>query len=213
MTVRPTAPSPVPREPDDVLPPSHRQRADPLPWERLDREGERAFEAFSCYRDMPRGARSLRRVGRTLGKSQALIDRWSSGWQWTSRVAAYDGERDREVRAAHAAAAAELVERQLATARLAHDLVRARLTSLDPRALTPMGAVRLWDVASRLEREALGLRVNASQEAQAADALAEEEPEDEPRPLETLEAFMRTHPDKVGAIVELLGQLQTITQT
>ena len=56
-------------------------------------------EAFALYRDFG-AARSLRAVGQALGKSTALIERWSAEDNWTYRVAAWDAEQDRVAREA-----------------------------------------------------------------------------------------------------------------
>lgn len=51
-------------------------------------------EAFVMYRDMGND-RSLRGVGQALGKSTALIERWSREDGWLLRVASWDAEQDR----------------------------------------------------------------------------------------------------------------------
>jgi hypothetical protein len=68
------------------------------PWDRLTGESTAAFSAFCQYRDM--GAeRSLVKVGQQLGKSRALMERWSAAWNWVGRVWEFDvaeAERTRE---------------------------------------------------------------------------------------------------------------------
>jgi len=59
------------------------------PWDRQKSETRKAFEAFLCYRDMG-DARRLVLVGEKLGKSEALMERWSCKWGWVDRVAAYE---------------------------------------------------------------------------------------------------------------------------
>lgn len=56
-----------------------------LAWERQENESAKAYEAFSLYRDLG-PERSLARVGQTLGKSRALMERWSSRHDWVDRV-------------------------------------------------------------------------------------------------------------------------------
>jgi len=55
-----------------------------------------AYAAFSVYREMAGepGGRSLRAVGRRLGKSRALVERWSRAWCWQARARAFDEHRD-----------------------------------------------------------------------------------------------------------------------
>src|SRR4051812_41574866 len=70
-------------------------------WERVigpGEEGSEAYQAFSRYRDMDL-PRSLAQVGRSLGKSKTLMDRWSSTYRWVERVKAYDDFLDKQIRA------------------------------------------------------------------------------------------------------------------
>lgn len=68
------------------------------PWERQKGESEKAFEAFSAYRDMG-VERSIRAVSQKLSKSKTLIDRWSRDKNWVERARAYDNDLEREARA------------------------------------------------------------------------------------------------------------------
>ena len=69
------------------------------PWERKPKESAPAYEAFSAYRDMG-PERALRAVAQQLGKSRALIERWSRNWGWQDRVRAYDDSIQRDAQAA-----------------------------------------------------------------------------------------------------------------
>lgn len=60
----------------------------PLPFERQPRESAKAYAAFRVYLEMG-PERSVRDVARKLGKSATLIGRWSSKFDWMSRVAAH----------------------------------------------------------------------------------------------------------------------------
>ena len=60
----------------------------PLIFEKQPRESAKAFAAFSLY--LSQGAeRSTREVGKQLGKSEGLIERWAAKFDWRSRVAAH----------------------------------------------------------------------------------------------------------------------------
>lgn len=59
-------------------------------FEQRPRESDKAFAAFSLYLSMG-PERSLAAVGRKLGKSEGLIERWSSKFDWPARVAAHAG--------------------------------------------------------------------------------------------------------------------------
>ena len=57
-------------------------------FEQQPRESNKAFAAFSLYLSL--GAeRSTREVGKQLGKSEGLIERWAAKFDWRSRVAAH----------------------------------------------------------------------------------------------------------------------------
>ncbi len=58
------------------------------PFEQLPKESAKAFAAFNLYLNL--GAeRSLREVGEKLGKSEGLIERWCSKYDWKTRVQAF----------------------------------------------------------------------------------------------------------------------------
>jgi len=87
----------------------------PLPFEKQPRESDKAFAAFSLYLSL--GAeRSTREVGKQLGKSEGLIERWAAKFDWRSRVAAHGAhlavvERD-AIEAAARSKAAEWESRE-----------------------------------------------------------------------------------------------------
>jgi len=64
------------------------------PWDRLPNETERAYRAWLLYRD-PLSGRNLSAVARKLQRSRQLVDRWARKYNWHTRAAAYDRERER----------------------------------------------------------------------------------------------------------------------
>jgi hypothetical protein len=60
----------------------------PLPFEQQPRESDKAFAAFNLYLSLG-PERSTRTVGKQLGKSEGLIERWAAKFDWRSRVAAH----------------------------------------------------------------------------------------------------------------------------
>ena len=65
-------------------------------FDRQPGESEQAFTAFRAYLDLGL-QRSLAAVGRQLGKSKAMMERWSSRWSWVARVEAYTDHMFRQV--------------------------------------------------------------------------------------------------------------------
>lgn len=59
-------------------------------WEKQEDETSKSFEAFVIYRNMGPG-RAIEKVVKKLGKSKALLERWSSQNDWVKRAQAYDG--------------------------------------------------------------------------------------------------------------------------
>lgn len=84
-------------------------------------EGPEAFEAFAIYRDMGIG-RSNAAVAQQLGKSKALMDRWSSAHSWVKRVHAHDLELDRRKRLGDLRAVETMRKRQTMIALKMQDL-------------------------------------------------------------------------------------------
>lgn len=70
-------------------------------WERLENEPERAYRAFESYRNLPSGERTLIEAYRQhVGNPQATKPsdtwtKWSHGFAWKERAAAYDAHIDR----------------------------------------------------------------------------------------------------------------------
>ena len=58
------------------------------PFEQQPEESAKAFTAFSVYLNLG-PERSLAAVGQKLGKSIALLERWSARWRWSERAHAH----------------------------------------------------------------------------------------------------------------------------
>jgi hypothetical protein len=65
-------------------------RLPPKQGKRGTTEGAVAYEAFQNYFTTAPGARSLRQVAATVRKSETLIERWSSRFDWVERTKAWD---------------------------------------------------------------------------------------------------------------------------
>lgn len=134
--------------------------ADHDPWERQPSESETHYGRFALYRDMGR-ERSLKQLGETLRSSGARVSQpWlyqiSSRHRWDERTRAWDNEQDRLLLALTARKRRDMAERH---ARLASGMIGkalAALAQLVPADLAARDLIRMIEVATRLEREALG---------------------------------------------------------
>ena len=121
-------------------------------WERQHNESAQAFEAFSTYRDM--GAdRSLSAVGQRLGKSKALMERWSSRNHWQERVVAYDNHLDREKFKSVVGDAREMQKRQIMTAVMMQKKASEAISRMQADQLTAADVARLMRDGAKIEQD------------------------------------------------------------
>jgi hypothetical protein len=145
-------------------------------FERQDKESAKAFEAYSIYVNLGAG-RSLAEVGRKLGKSVGLIERWSRRFDWPERVKAEEARLAAVERQATEALArqrgaqklkrqAEQLEAEWETRSEALDLARsaiARWKANEKRCGSLEGIARLLDLASKLGRLAVGMPTESTE--------------------------------------------------
>ena len=124
-------------------------------WDRQSKETAVAYEAFCCYRDMG-SARSGVKVGQELGKSKALLERWSSRWDWVFRCQQYDIDQEQQRRKEHEKEIQEARDRHVRIAQLMLQKFYERIQTLDAEAISPAVMVQLAKVGSDLELRALG---------------------------------------------------------
>lgn len=124
-------------------------------WERQRGESQKAFEAFAIYRDMG-PTRSLLKVTQKLTKSETLIKRWSSKWNWVDRIQLYDAEMDRQQLLQQEEERKQMAERHAKQALLFQNKIIERLRTIDPNRLTPADLIRWFEVAVKVERQARG---------------------------------------------------------
>ncbi|MGD6751972.1 hypothetical protein [Streptomyces sp. BH105] len=143
-------------------------------WEQQPGESQRAYEAFTVYRDFG-PARSVTKVARELDKSRTLVGRWSRQFAWVMRAKAYDREQDRLFLAEQAHARREIARRHAKLAQAVQSKAVARLQTLDPRELSPSELLRYVQVATEIERRAVGevpMAASVEERDQGADVAA-----------------------------------------
>lgn len=131
------------------------------PWERRKDESTQAFEAFKTYLDMGEG-RSLRRVEQALNKSHALIGRWSSRYEWMSRIREYENELRRQEYEVARKERKKMQQRQIQTSVLLQKKAVEALSELDPKTLSAKDILAFISQGAKLEA---GLRTDSVGEA------------------------------------------------
>jgi len=145
-------------------------------WERQQGESARAFEAFSLYLEM--GAdRSVRAVGQKLGKSRALVERWSSAHQWVDRCRAWDNHLQHEAKKAAVAEVRAMNRRHVQMAQQIQVAAITALTEMGSGMVNPKNFTAIVKLATELERKGLEAETDAVR-AEADSAQAEKEAAD-----------------------------------
>jgi len=127
-------------------------------WERQQNEGPEAFEAAHIYIEMGEG-RSTYKVADQVGKSIALIQRWSSQHDWVERARAFDNyllRRDLEELEADRVKARK---RHAQVSKGFQARVIERLNALTPQEVASIPLwqlVKIWDIAVKNELLSLG---------------------------------------------------------
>lgn len=140
------------------------------PWERQEDESTKAYEAFCIYRDMGI-QRSIRKVGEQLSKSETLMARWSTTYNWVERAAAWDSEQDRVLRQQQLNDIKKMRKRH---ADLAEDMLLKAAQALK---FIPVDEVkasdlsRMVEVASKLERISRGDSGEVVEERDGGEAI------------------------------------------
>lgn len=121
------------------------------PWERQKDESEKAYEAFSIYRDMGVG-RTVIAVVEKLGKSRSLLDRWKSRWNWDDRVRRYDADIERQAKKEAQKGLRDMYTRQTKIAMEVQTKALQALRLLDITEMSPKDIKEYIRMATELER-------------------------------------------------------------
>ncbi|MEH1014657.1 hypothetical protein V6U90_16285 [Micromonospora sp. CPCC 206060] len=129
---------------------------DVLPWDRQYREPERAYSYFALYRDLGR-TRTVAKVATEVNKSRDYLHKLATRWRWVQRAQTFDREQDRLYAEGLAERRRDMADRHARIASALQAKLVARLQSLDTAKLSPGDIARWLEVATRVERLALGL--------------------------------------------------------
>lgn len=126
------------------------------PGDRRPDESDQAWASFVVYRDQPPEHRSTRQVAKETGRSYKQISAWSARHQWVRRTAEWDAAQDRLFREDMQRERRAMARRHARIAGAVLGKVVEKLQTLNPEKLTAGQLAQLFDVATRVERQALG---------------------------------------------------------
>ena len=121
------------------------------PWERQKGESAQAFAAFLVYLQMGVD-RSLSAVGQRLGKSRALMERWSSANSWVERCRAWDNHLQREAKKAAIAEVREMSRRHIQIAQALQGAAAKALKDRGAAIVTDKNIAAILKLGTDLER-------------------------------------------------------------
>jgi hypothetical protein len=140
------------------------------PWEKQPGESDAAFRAWRTYRDMEEG-RSIRRAAQQLGKAAITLEKWSRRHRWQARLDAWLYDQDRRLLEARETERMRLDREHAEHGRYVRIRAMQRLAgdeasgveALDWNQEDLVAVLAALRTGAGLERQALGLSVNAGQ--------------------------------------------------
>jgi hypothetical protein len=130
------------------------------PWERLPDESGKAYHAFCMY--LREGHwRSLRRVADVRGKGvsyEKQLEKWSVKYRWFDRAQAFDTYVDTQLMRQYLAEKQAALGRHIEHARQLEEKVFDELMSLDPKEMKISEKIRLYNIATKIERDTWALK-------------------------------------------------------
>jgi len=133
-------------------------------WDQRPNEPNAAYRQFKTYRDMG-PTRSQKKVAEQLGLKLNTIYGNSSDYQWAYRVAAYDREQDRIDEEWIQDERRKAKTRHIRQAQSLQSKWIQALQNLQPSELDSKDVIKYAEIATKLERQALGIdeqQVNVS---------------------------------------------------
>lgn len=121
------------------------------PWERQTGETEKAYAAFSIYRDMT-DKRSIQAVCDETGKSYQAVYRWVTKYEWKERVRLYDNWLEHEAQKDVVAQRKKMIAQQLKIARAIQAKALKAFSEADESKMTFKDMKELLKLGTELEQ-------------------------------------------------------------
>jgi hypothetical protein len=140
-------------------------------WFRQEGEGEKAYHAFSEYRDMGKG-RNYRKTAAKVGKSYSLMCMWGAKYSWDERSTAYDRYMDEERFYRRQEQAEAALDEHVTDAIDLRVKAMNKIRESDIKQWSVAQAIQAIKVSVDIERYALGVELKQKESASGAGALA-----------------------------------------
>ncbi|MEH7747050.1 hypothetical protein V7659_18710 [Neobacillus drentensis] len=121
------------------------------PYEQLEGESSRAFEAFRIYRDLG-PARSTGKVQEKTGKNLRLLERWSSEHSWVERARAFDQHMDKKAIQEMELQHKEIKMLETEVIYTAFKKIKKGIDAMNPEGMTPNELAKWIETAVKLGR-------------------------------------------------------------
>jgi hypothetical protein len=134
--------------------------AEVAPWKRLPDESSKAYHAFCLYL-WDGHWRSMSKVADALGKGfsyENQLWKWSAKFNWLDRAQAFDTYVDTMQMRQYLAEQQATFGRHIEHASQLGEKVFSELMSRDLKELKPSELIRLYDIASKIERDTRALK-------------------------------------------------------
>lgn len=121
------------------------------PWERQTGETEKAYTAFSIYRDMT-DKRTIQAVCDEIGKSYQFVHRWTVKYEWKERTRLYDNWLEHEARKNTIKQKEKMIAQQLKIARAIQAKALKAFSEADESKMTFKDMKELLKLGTELEQ-------------------------------------------------------------
>lgn len=144
------------------------------PWERQSGETEKAYAAFSIYRDMT-DKRTIQAVCDEIGKSYQAVYRWVSKYEWKDRVRLYDNWLEHEARKDVITQKKKMIAQQLKIARAIQAKALKAFSEADESKMTFKDIKELLKLGTELEQTIIdkSAEMYAEKDDEAASSFAD----------------------------------------
>lgn len=148
--------------------------AEVAPWKRLPDESSKAYHAFCLYL-WDGHWRSMSKVADALGKGfsyENQLWKWSAKFNWLDRVQAFDTYVDTMQMRQYLAEQQAAFGRHIEHASQLEEKVFDELMSRDLNEMKPSELIRLYDIASKIERDTWALKSEVGNKISGTYALS-----------------------------------------